>query len=152
VTPVPLGSAIAATSRVRVVLPGSRAFGVYYLVTGIWPIVSLRSFQRVTGPKRDTWLVQAVGALVAAIGAGVLARSLRGALSPELRAVAVMSAAGLAILEAVYVARRRISPIYLADAFVEILLILGQAAAATSEKPGARGLQAAPTDAAAEHG
>ena len=47
--------------------------GVYYLVTGIWPLVHMGSFQRVTGPKVDGWLVQTAGVLITAIGATLLA-------------------------------------------------------------------------------
>lgn len=32
--------------------------GGYFLLTGIWPLVHRRSFERVTGPKSDYWLVQ----------------------------------------------------------------------------------------------
>jgi hypothetical protein len=29
--------------------------GVYFLLTGVWPIVHLPSFLAVTGPKTDLW-------------------------------------------------------------------------------------------------
>ena len=29
--------------------------GVYYALTGIWPVVHIGSFMKVTGPKRDLW-------------------------------------------------------------------------------------------------
>jgi hypothetical protein len=47
--------------------------GAYYLATGIWPLVSVETFQWVTGPKTDHlpsgyeadhWLVMTVGVLV----------------------------------------------------------------------------------------
>ena len=47
--------------------------GLYYLITGIWPLVHMESFLAVTGPKTDLWLVQTVGALIAVIGAMLLA-------------------------------------------------------------------------------
>src|SRR4051794_34537304 len=37
---------------------------VYYVVTGLAPFVSRRAFEAVTGPKREWWLVQTVGALL----------------------------------------------------------------------------------------
>lgn len=37
---------------------------VYYLVTGLWPLIHLKSFFEVTGPKTDVWLVQMVGVLI----------------------------------------------------------------------------------------
>jgi hypothetical protein len=45
----------------------------YYLVTGAAPLVSMRAFEAVTGPKRDDWLVKTVGLLALGYGA-VLAR------------------------------------------------------------------------------
>ena len=40
---------------------------VYFLLTGIWPLLSIRTFQMVTGRKTDTWLVKTVGVLVAVL-------------------------------------------------------------------------------------
>jgi hypothetical protein len=37
--------------------------GGYFLFTGIWPLVSRRTFEAVTGPKKDFWLAQTVGVL-----------------------------------------------------------------------------------------
>jgi hypothetical protein len=38
--------------------------GLYFLMTGLWPLVSIGTFQHVTGPKIDLWLVNTVGVLV----------------------------------------------------------------------------------------
>jgi hypothetical protein len=46
------------------------AGGVYYVSTGALSFVSRRAFEAVTGPKLEWWLVQTVGALVTAVGAG----------------------------------------------------------------------------------
>ncbi|MGH7661110.1 MAG: hypothetical protein ACRENA_09390 [Vulcanimicrobiaceae bacterium] len=40
----------------------------YYIATGIWPLLSMRSFEAITGPKTDRWLVRMVGLLAATIG------------------------------------------------------------------------------------
>jgi hypothetical protein len=72
----------------------------------------------------DFWLAQAVGATVAAIGTGLAqAASQHRQVSPELRTVAMTSAAGLALIDLIFVARRRISPIYLLDAAAEAALV-----------------------------
>ena len=42
--------------------------GIFYVATGVWPIVHLRSFEAVTGPKLEGWLVKTVGALIAVVG------------------------------------------------------------------------------------
>jgi hypothetical protein len=97
----------------------------YYLVTGIWPLVSIETFERVTGPKVDRWLVKTVGALVTAIGAALGVAAARPALSVELRLLALLSAGGLAAIDLVYVARRRIAPVYLLDAVLQLTLTAG---------------------------
>ena len=106
--------------------PVAASQSVYYLLTGVWPLLHRRSFERVTGPKVDFWLVEAVGVTVAAIGLG-LARAVGGGgpVPRELRSVAVAAAAGLGALDAVYVARRRISPVYLLDAAIEAAFLWG---------------------------
>ena len=40
------------------------AQGVYYVVSGAWPLVYIDSFQKVTGRNTDLWLVHTVGLLV----------------------------------------------------------------------------------------
>lgn len=45
----------------------------YYLVTGLWALVAYRSFEAVTGPKREPWLVKTVGLQTVAIAAALAA-------------------------------------------------------------------------------
>ena len=109
-----------STSLLRYV---SLAQSLYYILTGLWSLVSIRTFQMVTGPKTDIWLVKTVGVLVMLIG-GVLAMAgLRKQIAPEVPVLAVGSAAALTGIDVVYVAQRRISPIYLLDALGEVALI-----------------------------
>ena len=101
----------------------ARLQAIFYVVTGVWPFVSMRTFEAVTGPKVDRWLVKTVGALVAIIGCALAPVSRRRQLAPEIVLVAAGSAAALATIDTVYVARRRISPVYLLDAVAEIALV-----------------------------
>ena len=103
----------------------ARLQAIFYIVTGVWPFVSMRSFEAITGPKVDRWLVKTVGALVAVIGSGLALASRRRQLAPEIVLVAAGSAAALATIDTVYVAKRRISPVYLLDAVAEIGLVAG---------------------------
>jgi hypothetical protein len=96
---------------------------VYYVLTGLWAIVSIRTFQMVTGPKVDIWLVKTVGVLIIAIGSVLGLAGKRGEPVPEVPVLAVSSAAGLTAIDIIYVARRRIRPVYLLDAVAEIGLI-----------------------------
>jgi hypothetical protein len=96
---------------------------IYYLATGIWPLVSIRTFMAVTGPKTDVWLVKTVGAVVAAIGAALAVGAARRVFPPETLVLAVGSAAVLMLVDVIYVHRRIISRIYLADAVAQLILI-----------------------------
>ncbi|MGI9180351.1 MAG: hypothetical protein ACR2H9_07630 [Longimicrobiaceae bacterium] len=103
--------------------------GAYYTATGLWPILHMRSFEQVTGPKTDDWLVKTVGGLIAVLGGTLLTSALRDAPSRDLATVAVGSAAALTAVDVIYVAQGRISRIYLLDAAVESALIAGWIAA-----------------------
>jgi len=98
---------------------------VYFLITGIWPLVSIGTFQKITGPKQDLWLVKTVGVLVAVIGVVLGLAGVRRRITAGERLLALGSAAGLAAIDVIYVLRRRIRPIYLLDAALELLLIAG---------------------------
>lgn len=101
--------------------------GAYYVATGLWPIIHMRSFEQVTGPKTDDWLVKTVGGLITVVGGALLVAGLRDAPSRDLAAVAVGSAAALTAVDVIYVARGRISRVYLLDAAAETVLIGGWA-------------------------
>jgi hydrogenase/urease accessory protein HupE len=102
-------------------LPGiALTQGTFYLATGIWPLLDIDSFQAVTGPKTDLWLVRTVGVLVAVIGAVLVTGARRRTLGPEITLLAVGSALGLAAIDIIYVLGGTISPVYLADAVAEI--------------------------------
>lgn len=98
--------------------------GFFYLVTGVWPLLHLRSFVAVTGPKTDLWLVQTVGALLAVIGGGLLLSGRRPAIGADWHVVGAGSALVLAVIDVVFVARDVIAPIYLGDAVVEATFVL----------------------------
>lgn len=97
--------------------------GGFYFLTGIWPIISIKTFQMVTGPKNDLWLVKTVGVLIAVIGAALLLAGYKGEIVPSTILLAVGSAVVLTGVDVIYVTKRIIAPIYLLDAFVELLLI-----------------------------
>lgn len=51
--------------------------GLYYVVTGLWPFLHLRSFLWVVGPKLDRFQLGVTAALIVAIGASLLAAAVR---------------------------------------------------------------------------
>lgn len=108
--------------------------GVFYLATGLWPILSLGTFERVTGPKTDRWLVKTVAVLVSVIGMVLLVAGRRRRVSDEVVLLAVGSAAGLASIDSIYSLRGRIAMVYLLDALAELVLIAGWVSAARGRR------------------
>jgi hypothetical protein len=104
----------------------------FYLATGLWPVASLRTFEAVTGPKTDGWLVRTVGGLITVAGAALGSAAATRRVTPEVALVGAGCAATLAAIDLVYVSRKRIPPIYLADAVVELGLVAAWALAAGS--------------------
>jgi hypothetical protein len=94
--------------------------GVYFIATGIWPILSIDTFMMVTGPKTDIWLVKVVGLLIAVIGSVLLVAGLRWKISPEILLLGLGSALALAAVDIYYPATGVIAPIYLLDALIEL--------------------------------
>jgi hypothetical protein len=96
--------------------------GPVYVASGLWPIVHLRSFEKVTGPKADGWLVKTVGGLLAVIGSSLIAGGTMRRPSRAMRVLGMGSAAVLALVDVVYASRGRISKIYFADAALQIAI------------------------------
>jgi hypothetical protein len=109
------------------------AQGAYFLAAGLWPLVSLKTFYAVTGPKRDGWLVQTVGSMIACVGSTLLLGALRPTVSPEIRWLGASSSAALLAVDVVFVGQRRIPRIYLADAVAELGLLAGWALASMQD-------------------
>jgi len=95
------------------------AQGAYFVLTGLWPLFGINSFQAVTGAKTDLWLVYTVGCLVMAIGTALLLAAIRGRMAPDVIVLAVASAVALAGIDVVFVLRGVISWVYLLDALAE---------------------------------
>lgn len=95
----------------------------YYIVTGALPLVSRRAFEALTGPKTDWWLVQMVGLLALTNGIALAAGVRGGKPSRETITLSLLSACSFAAIDTVYALKRRISPIYLADALLEAAVV-----------------------------
>jgi hypothetical protein len=100
------------------------AHGAFNVVTGAWPLLHLRSFEAVTGPKTDRWLVRKFAALVVANGVAQLTSDVASA-----RRVGLGTAASLAGIDLAYAPRGTIGPAYLFDAAVELVWVAAWARA-----------------------
>lgn len=100
-----------------------RCQAIYYCVTGVVPLVSMRTFEAVTGTKRDRWLVQMVGLLAISIGSSLWFASCSDEIEPPTLALSCMSALAFAGIDIVHAYRRRISQIYFVDAAIELAFV-----------------------------
>jgi hypothetical protein len=119
-------------SSVRQIGAGTaRAQAAVFGLGGIWSVVHRRSFEAVTGPKVDYWLVRTVGLLLTAIAVVLWRAAGRDRLTSELRLLGASSAAALLCIDLRYVAKRRIRRVYLLDALAQAGILAGWARSAT---------------------
>jgi len=103
--------------------------GLYYASSGLWPIVSIGTFQVVTGRKHDLWLVKTVGLLIATIGSVLMLSARREETSTEIATLGIASAAAIAGIDLIYYANGVLRWVYLVDAAMETAIVGGWARA-----------------------
>lgn len=106
-----------------------RAHAAYFILGSLWPILHSKSFQWVTGKKKDVWLVKTVALLLTTVGGVIGQAGAKDRITPEITALGIGSSASLTIIDFWYVAQGRIRKVYLLDALGNILLIGGWIAA-----------------------
>jgi hypothetical protein len=113
----------------------ARAQGAFYGITGLWPLVHMRSFESLLGHKKEHWLVHSVSALLIADALSLLRTGSTPADVAAARRTGLGAAAALALIDVRYGASGRISRMYLADALIETGWIVAWVRAATGERP-----------------
>ncbi|UZX04359.1 hypothetical protein F8G81_18385 [Arthrobacter sp. CDRTa11] len=103
--------------------PPALTQGSFNLITGLWPLVHMRSFEAVSGPKTDKWLVRTVSGLLVTVGIVQLGSSNSPDGVRQARRLGIGTAATLAAIDLIYGGTGRISKIYLLDAAVELMWI-----------------------------
>lgn len=98
--------------------------GIYYAITGIWPLLHIDSFMWVTGPKYDIWLVKTVGILILATALVLLSAAFYKRITFEILLLALGNALGLTAIDVYYAGIDRILDVYLLDALAEVALIV----------------------------
>jgi hypothetical protein len=113
------------SSRTEIMVTSSdiaRFQGSFNVISGLWPLVHMRSFEAVSGPKTDKWLVRTVSGMLITVGLEQLRGSSQEGTATAKR-LGIGTAATLAAIDLIYVAKGRIRKVYLLDAAVEILII-----------------------------
>lgn len=97
---------------------------VYYLPTALWPMIHIRSFEKVTGPKSDRWLVYTVGALLVCSSLVFLYSGIRSEAVPiESILLSMTNCLVFILIDVIFVLKKRISKIYLLDALAELTIL-----------------------------
>lgn len=120
---------IARPALSRVWLPHA----LYFVVGGIWAIAGRRSFEAITGPKTDYWLVRTVGGLLVAVGAVIGMAGARERITADIRRLAISTSGVLITVDVLATAIGRIRPVYLLDAATNLVLIGGWLARPTDD-------------------
>lgn len=98
--------------------------GVYYFVTGVWPLIDIDSFMAVTGPKYDIWLVKTVGMLITVISLCLLTAGAKRLVDQPVIMLSAGAALGFIGIDVIYVYLNVISSIYLVDALAELIILI----------------------------
>lgn len=93
---------------------------IFYILGGLWPVIHMQSFEFITGPKVDKWLVKSFGWLMAAIGLQLWAADMK-----QVALLGISSAIVIGGADSYYSLKGRISKVYLLDAVVQLLFIIG---------------------------
>ena len=112
----------------------ARAQGLFYLASGAWPLIHMRSFELVLGRKQDHWLVHTVSGLLIANGISQLRTDSAPAAISAARRTGLGMATSLALIDLRYATTGRISRMYLADALIEAGWILAWGRARTPRR------------------
>ncbi|MDQ0905984.1 hypothetical protein QFZ22_001969 [Streptomyces canus] len=83
------------------------------------PLVHLRSFEWIFGPKTDVWLQRTIGGLLVSAGLAQLAAAPGPQGSAQARRIGLGTALTLLAVDLVYVPKGRIRPTYLVDAAMQ---------------------------------
>lgn len=98
--------------------------GCYYLITGLWPFIHMRSFESVTGKKTEHWLVYTVSLMLVSSALVFLYVGIYKHHSTEVLILSISNCLTLAFIDIYFSLKGIIRKIYLADAFVEIIFSL----------------------------
>ncbi len=122
-----------STSTIHSVL--AKLHGTYCVVGGLWPLLHMASFEAVTGPKEDDWLVRSVAGILFVVGAVLLREGFRGRVSTGVRTMAGGVAAVLGIVAVVSSLAGFISWLYFIDGLFHLAFSVAWALGSFIQKP-----------------
>jgi hypothetical protein len=110
--------------------------GLYYGATALWPLVSRRTFEAVTGRKDEWWLVETIALLHVPVGGALVSAGARDRVTPEIELLGAGAAGLLAASDVLVAARRRGRWTYLIDAAASTAIAVAWGAANRGARAG----------------
>jgi hypothetical protein len=98
---------------------------LYIFITAVWPLVHVDSFMQVTGRKHDVWLVKTIGALLVPVSLSMFSYLRLKSFDLPLLLLGGGTAIAFILIDTYYVFNDVISPIYLEDAALESIFLVG---------------------------
>ena len=114
-----------------------RIQGGYYLLGGMWRLLHPRSFERVAGPKPDQFQTDVTAALFTAVGAALIAGTLKRAPQGPARVLAISAPVAVAIVDLRH--RHQIRRLFRLEAALEIAFAAAAAIHTWPSWPSAHG-------------
>lgn len=119
----PTDGAGVVGNRERALVLLAQGQGAFYVLSGLWPLLSPATFQWVTGPKEEFWLVRTVSLLLVVAGAVLFLAGRARRVTREIVLLGAGHAAMLAIVDVFCVFAPRTTGAYWLDAVLEIGLV-----------------------------
>jgi hypothetical protein len=97
----------------------ARAHGAFNVAGGLWPLLNMRSFEWVFGPKTDDWLERTTAGLLVSAGWSQLRAAGTTEGCAQARRIGLGTAATFLAIDVYYVANGRLRWTYLLDGLME---------------------------------
>ena len=92
---------------------------VYYLLTGLWPLLHLNSFLSITGSGADLWRSQPINLLILCVGLVLLRGSAEKSSKPATNILSVAAAFVLLIIDLYFPFSGVVSKLYVVDGILQ---------------------------------
>lgn len=96
---------------------------IYVFITAVWPLIDIKSFMAVTGPKDDIWLVKTVGALLIPVSLCLGSFLLFDTDRRPAMILGGLSAVAFICIDFYYALNDVISNVYMLDGILQILFL-----------------------------
>ena len=98
--------------------------GAYIFLTAVWPLVDIKSFMLITGPKTDIWLVKTVAAMLLPVALSFFVASHQQQINWPVYLLAMGSCIAFASIDFYYTLNGTIKWVYQLDGYLQIIFFI----------------------------